>query len=133
MSRLGLGEGIDFALSQPTQAFGLYVVVNDGFNFFADDATLSAAGTTVGNPVVDPFDNDVNGVNAPFLGIVDDMAAFSAATIQFGSTPGNFGATLFEIDDIAYTTPVPIPAALPLFLAGLAALGLTGWRRRNTA
>ncbi|MGF1641472.1 MAG: VPLPA-CTERM sorting domain-containing protein [Rhodospirillales bacterium] len=30
-------------------------------------------------------------------------------------------------------TPVPVPAALPLFLSGLAALGFAGWRRRKSA
>ena len=30
-------------------------------------------------------------------------------------------------------TIVPVPAALPLLLSGLAGLGLMGWRKRNTA
>src|SRR5262245_35522357 len=30
-------------------------------------------------------------------------------------------------------TPVPVPAALPLFATGLGALGLLGWRRKRKA
>ena len=33
----------------------------------------------------------------------------------------------------ASPSAVPIPAALPLFAAGLGALGFTGWRRKRTA
>lgn len=132
VGQFGLGDVVDFSLSQPTLAFGMFIVTNSGFNFFADDATLSAAGTSVTNPT-GVAGTDVNGVNALFLGIVDDLAAFNAASIQFGPTPGAFSGAFFEIDDIVvYTAPVPIPAALPLFLTGLAALGFTGWRRRNT-
>jgi hypothetical protein len=35
----------------------------------------------------------------------------------------------FDLDP----TPTPLPAALPLFTAGLGALGLLGWRRKRTA
>lgn len=36
------------------------------------------------------------------------------------------------VDNINFTvSPVPLPAALPLFLAALSALGLCGWRRRR--
>lgn len=31
------------------------------------------------------------------------------------------------------TTPVPVPAALPLMASGIGALGVTGWRRRRKA
>jgi hypothetical protein len=34
---------------------------------------------------------------------------------------------------VAGVPPVPIPAALPLFATGLAALGLLGWRRKRKA
>lgn len=32
---------------------------------------------------------------------------------------------------VEYTTPVPVPAALPLFGTGLALMGFIGWRRRR--
>jgi hypothetical protein len=104
------------------------------FDFFANDATVSAAGTSISNPIGN-VGTTVNGVNALFLGIIDNAATFNAASIQFGPTPGSFGSPLFAIDDIKFTTPVvvPVPAALPLFFSGLAALGFTCWRRRMTA
>ncbi len=132
VGQFALGESVGFSLSQPTQAFGLYIVANPDFDFFADDVTLSAAGTSVSNPT-GLAGSDVNGVNALFLGIVDDMATFNTASIRFGPDPVTFNGAFFEIDDISYTAPIPIPAALPLFLTGLAALGVAGWMRRGTA
>ncbi len=41
---------------------------------------------------------------------------------------------VFQLDNLQYNvavTPVPLPAALPLFLSALAGLGLMGWRRRQ--
>jgi hypothetical protein len=39
--------------------------------------------------------------------------------------PNNFTFAL------ATLSPVPVPAALPLFVSGLGGLGLFGWRRRT--
>jgi len=36
------------------------------------------------------------------------------------------------VNDLEFiVAPVPLPAALPLFLSALAGLGLMGWRRRQ--
>ncbi len=47
---------------------------------------------------------------------------------EFNTDHRGFAPTVFELVD---TTPVPVPAALPLLLAGLGALGIAGRRRRS--
>jgi hypothetical protein len=40
---------------------------------------------------------------------------------------------LLSISGSLVTSPVPLPAALPLFATGLGGLGLLGWRRKRKA
>ena len=56
-------------------------------------------------------------------------------------TDGSFGFYNFSQSQVRYagitqdvvpTTPVPLPAALPLLAGGLGILGLAGWRRRKS-
>ena len=61
-------------------------------------------------------------------------ATNTSTTISIGSI--RFGSQVFMIglDDVSVTGPVantPLPAALPLFAAGLGGLGLLGWRRKR--
>jgi hypothetical protein len=53
--------------------------------------------------------------------------AFVTFTENVGSA-GNYLA----FDDLT-TSATPLPAALPLFVGGLGALGLLGWRRKKKA
>jgi hypothetical protein len=54
------------------------------------------------------------------------------------SYPGTFGPTTAEMNHNQWVTTssdlgtTPLPAALPLFLAGLGGLGLLGWRRKRS-
>jgi len=70
---------------------------------------------------------------------------FSNRSVAFGFTgilfdeiriaPPAFAASL-RFDDIRFneaTSVVPLPAALPLYGAGLAVMGFVGWRRRRKA
>ena len=50
-------------------------------------------------------------------------------TYQFGA---GYFASLGNVA-IIDTPPVPLPAALPLFVAGLGALGFMGWRKKRKA
>ncbi len=61
----------------------------------------------------------------------------TSVLLQFG-TAGSFGSTLFELDDLKFTTPstppptpMPEPGTLALFLTGLIGLGLLSRRRRK--
>jgi hypothetical protein len=64
-----------------------------------------------------------------------DLAALSFATMfDFFSLPGDANriAKDFYVSG-ATVSPIPLPAALPLFGTGLAGLGLLGWRRKKKA
>ena len=45
----------------------------------------------------------------------------------------NVSGGFYSIDPIPLSAEIPIPAALPLLLSALAAMGLLGWRRKRTA
>jgi len=59
---------------------------------------------------------------------------FSGASYFFGNSfswqDGGFNNTRFVVQGYA-VSPVPVPAALPLFGTGLAILGFAGWRKRR--
>ena len=56
---------------------------------------------------------------------ITDVGAFDSVTFRSGSNA-------FEFANLS-TTVVPLPAALPLLLVGVAGLGMVGRRRRNKA
>lgn len=125
VGRFALGEGIAFAFDQQTRAFGVEIVVSNNFDFFTDDVNLSFGGTTLTNPT-GQVGRAINGVEALFLGIVDDSAGHTSASIQFGASAGPpFNTPLFEIDDLNFTTPAAPPAtpALSLTAPGGTAFG----------
>lgn len=65
-----------------------------------------------------------------FFGIVSDLAIRS---IRFDAgTQGGSGET-FELDNARFVSAVPVPAALPLFLSALAALGFVSRRKKRLA
>ena len=78
---------------------------------------------------------DVGGITTPlegftFVGVYDLATPFS--TVRLPDTVD----WIFEIDDVSFaaasdTAAVPVPASLPLLLAGIAGLGLAGARRRG--
>jgi hypothetical protein len=41
------------------------------------------------------------------------------------------GVTSTSVDLSGTASPIPLPAALPLFATGLGALGLLGWRKKR--
>ncbi len=50
-----------------------------------------------------------------------------------GEASNEFGLFDFNIDTAAPVASTPIPAALPLFLSAVGALGFAGWRRKQAA
>lgn len=60
--------------------------------------------------------------SAGYLNLLGLLWGLSEVEVTFGR---------IEVFTIAETSPVPLPAALPLFVTGLGALGLLGWRKRR--
>ena len=86
-----------------------------------DDSTASTSGPPA--PVEDLYNNGVDALNAQ---------RYSSANDQFNGNVDNFtlNSTTFNFDPAVAT---PLPAALPMFLTGLAGLGLLARRRRKQA
>lgn len=116
------------------------------------------AGSFIPFSFISPSDNtpQTNGDpdNDPSVDLVTTIYAYVELQLsQAGSivglfltdTPTNYFLAAFDDsgagpddnhDDyivLGYVQPVPIPAALPLFGAGVAAMGLLGWRRKRKA
>jgi len=87
---------------------------------FAPDHLLSIEANTLYFLQMDVLLNPLT-FGSQLTGMVDPT--FSAAGGQFVFSPGVFSAAAVT----------PLPAALPLFAAGLGGLGLLGWRRRKSA
>jgi hypothetical protein len=75
---------------------------------------------------------DWTGSNGTSTGKVTDVLNFGDGTI--------LDITLYNAEDWAITPkisfdldPTPLPATLPLFMSGLGALGLLGWRKKREA
>jgi hypothetical protein len=54
-------------------------------------------------------------------------------TLNFTYTTATGATEIVQGTMVLDATVTPLPAALPLFAAGLGALGLLGWRRKQTA
>jgi hypothetical protein len=78
--------------------------------------------------------NPIPGLNGTgfvgFFGIVSDMA-IASIELREGSQIGAYET--FTLDNARFVSAVPIPAALPLFLSALAALGFLGRRKKQLA
>jgi hypothetical protein len=122
----------DFDLSfAASNAIGFSVITAEipGTSFFDDDIQLTAGGTTALLDV-DALQNTLgDGSLVFFIGIIDDSASFTGASL---ATPGSSGSFIYNIDDITTTSAavVPIPGAVWLFGSGLAGL-LTCTKRKS--
>ena len=80
------------------------------------------------------FDHIADPTNAAltaFLITWDENAMANNSGAFFTTTL--YGASNLELTQTALTSPVPLPAAFPLFAGGLGLLGLLGWRRKRHA
>ncbi|MHA1600392.1 MAG: VPLPA-CTERM sorting domain-containing protein [Alphaproteobacteria bacterium] len=112
----GLGAtafGADWDLGPNDAGTGLDFLIT-----FADMSTM-----TLSDAILNPF-------NGLFFGIVSDMAILSIRLLE-GSQVALFET--FDMSNARIVSAVPIPAALPLFLSAIAALGFMGRRRKKLA
>ncbi len=112
---LAFGADWDLGPNDPGTGLALFVT-------FADLSTQLLA-TEIPNGFGNP---------ATFFGIVSDMAILSIRLLEGtqGAPTANFET--FDMTNVRVSA-VPIPAALPLFLSALAALGFLGRRRKQMA
>ena len=114
-----LQDGDDFDLSfTGVSAIGMFFITADAM--VDDDITLSAAGTSVGLSIADTGLNLGDGGIPYFLGIVDDSATFTTASI---TTVGG-GFFVYNVDDIVTATAATVPEPSTVMLLGIA---VTGW------
>ena len=111
-------------MANPTNSFGFWATGIQ--TFFGDIFTVSF------NDGIDQLLNIAINASggAQFFGFTD-TSLFSSVTIS-RPCDGTNGCDYWGLDNIAFNVaPVPLPAALPLLLSGLGALGFAGWRRRK--
>lgn len=135
-------------------------LVTDGN--IGNDPVLSMTGTLGGQPItallsVGSFlanDNLITSLNSPWLSNhgISFKTDFSDHNIRHSNVPYDLGGGVYLPAGFLFTRgqdancnpcaatfsltlvpEVPIPAALPLFAAGLSAMGFMGWRRKRNA
>ena len=91
------------------------------------------SGTTIGpdgprNAFIDYGGHGVFFDTTGFRYLDDAFYYFAIGTTEYFY---NDGVTVIGTFDTSTLRPVPVPAALPMLLAGMAGLGFIGWRRRK--
>ena len=120
--------GVTWTFDAPVNAFGVELG-----NLGTGVTQLISLALDGGSPsLVLTFDlvpsGTPNSLQKSFVGVIDSATAFSSVVL----TDSNFVVQI-TYDDVQFGGAdgvIPIPAALPLLLTGLASLGLFGWRRR---
>lgn len=101
-----------------------------GFTGFTivDDADISVTATLLGGGLFNVGSFSVDRDRGFDVFSFGEVADVTSLTFDFGTASG-------AIDGLTFTspTPVPVPAALPLLLAGLGGLGAVARRRKSRA
>ncbi len=116
------GDTFAFTFDTPITAFGIDL---SDFNDDLQRTQVSILGQTILPPVTQ------GRLQRTFLGFISDMA-FSSVTFEVLDVPFGEGAGIDNLTyGVAAVNDIPLPAAFPLFLAGLAGIGAVGWRRKR--
>jgi hypothetical protein len=121
----------------PMNNSGKLTLANGGLvslNIFIDGQHLTANGSA-------EIDYNYNSLslssfqidNITYSGTAGNAEITSLSTVSYSFTDTQNGANDTNGSLTFQVAPTPLPAALPLFAAGLGALGLLGWRRKRTA
>ena len=144
----GVTYNVTFYHASYTTVYGSTTPTFLGNNSGATDAAaalaaaLNALGVTGLSGISDQSSEAILVPEFNFGSFEENYAAFCSAVDNAcqGSSPwmsGLFGSASVSTDyansDFAVFTSTPLPAALPLFAAGLGGLGLLGWRRKRRA
>lgn len=144
-------DGIGLVVNSDTDGGGLFIdfaidITSIALDFGNDDPDFTNPGDLAllqvfhdgnfiaGTTVVLNRDDIMNQRISLFAPLID-RAFFAYVDPNLVPLTGlpNASTGLIEIVDNISVSPVPLPAALPLFLAALSALGFCGWRRRRMA
>jgi hypothetical protein len=131
-------ENMDVSFAAPVFSYGFDFVepqfccpnINAPFVDSTFNLALFSDTTPVGT-----FTFNFNAPNdvAAFIGVWTDMPFNNVQIREIVGGIDNefFGEVYTGVRRFNGVSPVPVPAALPLFLAALAGLGFIGWRRRG--
>ena len=130
----GSGTGFNTRVGTETftQAIGLTTL--DSFPTFV---TFTLALGPLKDVLVDFLNADTNGLVSFMMASdvppqLNDAPSFSIWTKE-GQAAGTLAAVAPTLTVTVAPSVVPVPAALPLLLSGLAGLGIVGWRRKQKA
>jgi hypothetical protein len=144
-TQINFQDFLSFDISVQIEGVGFQFTLSDAADPANTGVITDASGTVVAFnnpspsilnvfcfPIACPSTDGVYGARLDFL----DGPPFDygiTTTIPGPFSTAMFTAGTYSIAVIPGTSEVPLPATLPLFATGLAALGFIGWRRRPTA
>ncbi len=139
-----IGPEIEFGLVDDIRTLGVTYNI-DEVNFFdtgftVSDNVLTESGALpweiklmssafVGLVLLEVFDGFDNGIIGSLIG--DTITLKWAGVPEWTGVPDGGKIGLRSASFSLLPNPVPLPAALPLFAAGLGAMGFMGWRRKR--
>ncbi|MBI1365644.1 MAG: VPLPA-CTERM sorting domain-containing protein [Alphaproteobacteria bacterium] len=126
---LQTGEWLTVTFDRQVRLTGVAVLDLFYSNRGAEAATIAWQGGSATISAAELEDSGLSGFAALnfITGVLTNFVSFTAANL-FGDNGNND----YAVAALSYE-PVPLPAALPLFLAGLAGLGFARARKRQTA